>query len=112
MFAVTHFDAYYTPGTGKQNPDEKKVKQLVSKAFNDVQENDVLPVCGKWALNAHLLENRPNDSDSELVVKHAYENYVWKTKDSSSEREQNHIKTILEIGGLQALEHRYNFNNS
>ena len=52
LFAVTHFDVYYTPGTGENNPDEKKVKQLVSEAFNDVKEDEVFPVCGKWVLNA------------------------------------------------------------
>ena len=114
LFAVTYFDVYYTPGTGKENPDENKVKQLVSKAFNDVQENDVFPLCGKWVLNAYLLKKRPYDSDSQLVVRKAYEEYMRRqTESSSSVSEQNHmIDTILEIGGVQALEDRYSLSNS
>ena len=114
LFAVTYFDVYYTPGTGKNNPDENEVKQLVSEAFNDIQENDVFPLCGKWVLNAYLLKKRPYDSDSRLVVKKAYEEYMWwQTENSSSVSEQNHmIDTILKIGGVQALEDRYSLSNS
>ena len=114
LFAVTYFDVYYTPGTGKNNPDKNKVKQRVSEAFKDVQENDVFPLCGKWVLNAYLLKKRPYDSDSRLVVKKAYEEYMWwQTENSSSVSEQNHmIDTILKIGGVQALEDRYSLSNS
>ena len=113
MFAVTQFAHYYIPDTEGNNPGENKVKQVVSKAFDDVQENDVFPVCGKWVLNAYLLKKQPTDSNSQLVVRRAYEDYMMKTESSSSVSKQNHmIDTILKIGGVQALETRYNMINS
>ena len=113
LFAVTYFDVYYTPGTGENNPDENKVKQFVSKAFNDVKEDEVFPLCGKWVLNAYLLKKRPYDSNSQVVVRRAYEDYMQRTKVSSSGHEPDHqINTILEIGGVQALEDRYSMSNS
>ena len=113
LFAVTYFDVYYTPGTGENNPDEKKVKQLVSEAFNDVKEDEVFPVCGKWVLNAYLLKKQPYDSNRQVVVRRAYEDYKQQTEGSSSGREPDHsINTILKIGGVQALENRYSWSNS
>jgi len=108
LFAVTHFDHYYTPGCRRDNPDENKVKQFVSEAFEDVQEDNVFPVCGRWVLHAYLLKNRPSDSHNLLVVKRAYEDYKWTTESSFSDSKQNQmIDTLLEIGGLKKLETRY-----
>ena len=105
-FAVAQFDRYYTSDSEENNPDESKVKQLVSEAFDDVQEVDVFPVCGKWVLNAYLLKNRPNAS--ELGVRQAYEVYMERTTGSSSVDEQSHmIDTIVEKGGLWVLQKRY-----
>ena len=107
-FAVTQFDHYYTPGTGQDNPDENNVKQCVSEAFKDVQKDDVFPVCGRWVLNAYLLENRPDDMDSQYVVQDAYRCHMGKTK---GEQNSVMIDTVLNLGGLKELEERYSMIN-
>ena len=108
---LSHFDHSFTPG--KEYLDENKVKQFVAEAFNNVQEDDVFAVCGKWVLNAYLLKKQPNDSDSQLVVRRAYEDYMLNTEGSSSVSKQNHmIDTILKIGGVQVLETRYSMINT
>ena len=114
MVAITHFDQYYEPRTGtlNENPDGNTVKQHVSQAIKGVKEDDVFPVCGKWVLNAHLLKKLPTDSNIQLVVRHAYENYMQKTTDSSSVSEQSiMIDTVLKMGGLKKLEERYSMIN-
>ena len=112
-FAVAQFDRYYTSDSEENNPDESKVKQLVSEAFNDVQEDDVFPVCGRWVLNAYLLKNRPTDLDSQYVVENAYKCYTRKTQGLYIASEQNSmmIDTVLKVGGLKELEIRYSMIN-
>ena len=73
-----------------------------------MQKDDVFPVCGKWVLNAYLLQKEPPDSGVQLVVKRAYEDYMMKTTRSFSDNRESHmINTILMNGGLKELETRY-----
>ena len=104
LFVVTHFDNYFTsPNEG--NPDKEGTKRFVSDTITEVECDDVFPVCGKWALNAHLtLKYHENDNGASEVVELAYRSTK---KQNVSTDIDDKASFLLSITAFNELEERY-----
>ena len=104
---MTHFDNYFTsPNEG--NPDKEDTKRIVTDAITEVECDDVFPVCGKWALNAHLtLKYHENDDASEVV-----ELACRSTKKKNVPTDiDDKASFLLSITAFNELEERYHAQN-
>uniref|UniRef100_A0A1X7U473 Dynamin N-terminal domain-containing protein n=1 Tax=Amphimedon queenslandica TaxID=400682 RepID=A0A1X7U473_AMPQE len=54
FFAVSHFDKYYTSYADEEKLNEEETKTEVESSMKLVKREEVFPVCGSWALHAHL----------------------------------------------------------
>ncbi|XP_019856271.1 PREDICTED: uncharacterized protein LOC109584826 isoform X2 [Amphimedon queenslandica] len=70
FFAVSHFDKYYTSRADEENPGTEETKAIVARNIELVKCEEVFPVCGEWALRAHLaLKYKERDKISCDAVK-------------------------------------------
>ncbi|XP_019857110.1 PREDICTED: uncharacterized protein LOC100635202 isoform X1 [Amphimedon queenslandica] len=72
FFTVSHFDKYYTSHADEENPGTEETKAIVARNIELVKREEVFPVCGKWALRAHLaMKYKERDEISCDAVKEA-----------------------------------------
>ncbi|XP_019856260.1 PREDICTED: uncharacterized protein LOC109584823 isoform X2 [Amphimedon queenslandica] len=104
LFAVSHFDKYYTSRADEQNPDKRKTKTEVECNMELVKRGEVFPVCGDWALHAHLaLKYKERDEISCDVVEEAYRcKRVPKRKNFDEIVDK--ATCILEVSAFEELE--------
>ena len=104
---MTHFDNYFTsPNEG--NPDKEDTKRIVTDAITEVECDDVFPVCGKWALNAHLtLKYHENDENASLAVELACAEYRFTTRENLPTDIDEKASFLLSITAFNELEERY-----
>ncbi|XP_019856053.1 PREDICTED: uncharacterized protein LOC109584676 isoform X2 [Amphimedon queenslandica] len=101
FFAVSHFDKYYTSSEDEQNPNEEGTKAKVECDIELVNHEEVFPVCGLWALHAHLtLRYQERDQISHVVE----EAYNWIPKSKIFDRISNKASCILNISAFKELE--------
>ena len=99
---MSHFDKYYTSHADEQNPNEKETKVEVERNIELVKCEEVFPVCGLWALHAHLaLKYKERDEISYSVIEEAYK------KVSGGESSDNKASFVLETSAFQELEKKY-----
>ena len=104
---MTHFDNYFT-SFNEANPDKEGTKKFVSDAITEVECDDVFPVCGKWALNAHLtLKYHEKDKNASQAVELACTEYRSITKQNVPTDINGKAKFLLNITAFKELEERY-----
>ena len=92
---MSHFDSYYTSSSDEENPDEKGTKDKVTQSFNDVALNSIFPVCGLWALNAHLaLKYHEDDKDASHGVNWAYSECTKNALDTDLNEKATHVLNV------------------
>ena len=70
---MSHFDSYFTSSSSERNPDEEGTKDIVTQSFTDIARDSIFPVCGLWALDAHLaLKYKNDDKEASRSVNLAY----------------------------------------
>ena len=102
LFAVSHFDSYFRSldFDDEENPDEENTKERVHAAIKDVAHDAVFPVCGKWALEAHLAQVYESDKNVTLAIDQAFTEY---TKHRNLD-ENDKALSILRISGFEQIE--------
>ena len=99
---MSHFDKYYTSSADEPNPNEEETKAKVESNIKlQVKHEEVFPVCGLWALHAHLaIKYNPSDDISRVVE----EAYNWIPKSKILDRISNKASCILNISAIRELE--------
>ncbi|XP_019856056.1 PREDICTED: uncharacterized protein LOC109584677 isoform X2 [Amphimedon queenslandica] len=101
FFAVSHFDKYYTSHADELNPNGEETKVIVERNIELVRREEVFPVCGLWALHAHLaMKYKERDQMSYSVIEEAYR------KVSGEESLDNKASFVLETSAFKELEEK------
>ena len=99
LFVTSHFDAYYAPRTG-DNPGIEEVKQRVAEAFPAlVEEDDVFPVCGQWALCSRM----SNVEEAQFVLEQARSTLRFRKLSDANEKIE---EEVLKFSNIKQLEQR------
>lgn len=70
---MSKFDSYFTSSSSEKNPDEEGTKDIVTQSLSNITRDSIFPVCGLWALNAHLaLKYKNDDEEASRGVNLAY----------------------------------------
>ena len=103
---MSHFDDYYTCFDDTEaNPDQEKTKRIITDAITDVACDDVFPVCGKWALNAHLtLKYHEKDKNASRIVDLACTEYRFTRQEKLDISDK--ASFLLSITAFEELEKR------
>ena len=89
---MSHFDSYFTSSSDEENPDEEGIKDKVTQSFNNVASDSIFPVCGLWALNAHLtLKYHEDDTD---IVNWAYSKCTENVLDVDLNEKATHVLNV------------------
>ena len=103
---MSHFDDYYTSFDDTEaNPDKEKTKRIITDAITEVACDDVFPVCGKWALNAHLaLKYHEKDKNASHIVDLACTEYRFTRQEKLDISDK--ASFLLSITAFEELEER------
>ena len=115
LVVVTYFDDYYKALLESYDEDEeiilksddvkKKVKDVVQRATEgacDIPDENVVPICGQWALYSKQLHHQPENTKLQHYVEKflsMYEGPTTKGPDIATELE--------EASGIRMAEERY-----
>lgn len=104
FFAVSHFDSYFTSSSRERNPDEERTKDIVIESFTDIARDSIFPVCGLWALNAHLALKYKNDD--EEASRGANLAYAGCAKNDSNIDLDEKARYVLDVTAFAKLEEK------
>ena len=114
LVALTKYDTMYQERK-KKRKSEQDVKEVVQKyvqaaTCRKISDNAIVPVCGKWALHARLLQLDPSDEHSRDQVEIGLKLAEVPCGQYTRQREDTHQNSAVSLEGktkIKELERRW-----